>query len=155
MLHRLINLIAEKEILKRLYIACKPRTVFNRLADHEDMANWPGITGSILVKEGSPRNGMGAIRKINVAGLTLLEEIVEFEPPRRMAYTIIKGLPVKHRGTITLKEDTNGTLLEWQIRLTSHWPFLGPIMRVALDIGLERALHWVKNQLESHHEKPI
>jgi uncharacterized protein YndB with AHSA1/START domain len=72
--------------------------VFERLTDHEAMVDWPGISACKLVVEGAPRNGLGAVRRVTVSGLTLDEQVVTWEPPSRFEYRIIRGLPVKHRG---------------------------------------------------------
>src|SRR5207244_3917205 len=74
--------------------------VFERITDHEDMRNWPGIAACELVEVGDPRNGLGAVRKIRTSGITLYEKVVQWEPPNRYDYTITKGLPVDHRGTV-------------------------------------------------------
>jgi hypothetical protein len=103
----------------------------------------------VLVREGWQRNGVGAVRAVTAGGLTLEEEIIEFTPPSRMVYTIIKGLPVTHRGTLTLTEDGDDTLLEWRIRMTSRVPLLAPAVRLALSFGLDPALAYAKKTLES------
>ena len=139
----------DEEVVKRARIRRKREDVFAFFADHEGMSRWPGVKRCVLVREGSPRNGVGAVRAVSAGGLTLEEEIVEFTPPSRMAYTIIKGLPVRHRGTLTLTEDGDATLLEWRIRMTSRWPLLAPAVRLALALGLDPALAYAKKTLES------
>jgi len=141
------------ELVRRVRIRRPKDVVFAMLSDHEGMARWPGVSRCRLVTEGQPRNGVGAVRQVTAGGLTLLEEVVEFSPPDRFAYTIIKGLPVEHLGTLQLFDDRGGdgdaTLVEWRIRMTSRWPGLAPAVRVVLGIGLGRALSFVRDQLEA------
>jgi uncharacterized protein YndB with AHSA1/START domain len=113
------------------------------------MVRWPGVRSCRLVVEGKPRNGVGAVREVSAGGLVLLEEVVEFEPPHRLVYTIIKGLPVRHRGTIELREQDGATVVEWRVRMTSAWPGLAFGVRTALGFGLDRALEFVRKELEA------
>jgi uncharacterized protein YndB with AHSA1/START domain len=136
------------EIVRTVRISRPRDAVFAMLADHEGMSRWPGVKRALLVKEGSPRNGVGAIRRITAGGLTLDEEIVEFDPPGRLAYTIIKGLPVKHLGTVSLTDEGGATRVEWHVKMTSFIPLLAPLVCAALGRGLQGALNHVKRELE-------
>ena len=122
--------------------------VFEALSDHEGMARWPGIGASSLLREGTPRNGVGALRRITAGGLTLDEEVVAFEPPRRLEYTIRRGLPVTHLGIVTLVEDGDVVEVRWQVEMSSSWPLLCPAVAVGLRWGLRRALRHVRAELE-------
>jgi hypothetical protein len=65
---------------------------------------------------------------------------VRFEPPHRYDYTIIKGLPVKHLGTVTLAETGAGVEVRWSVELESAVPFLAEGVACALGRGLPGAL---------------
>jgi uncharacterized protein YndB with AHSA1/START domain len=136
------------ELVRRVTIRRPKDEVFAMLSDHEGMARWPGVRACRLVVEGKPRNGVGAVREVTAGGLVLLEEVIEFEPPRLLVYTIIKGLPVRHRGTIELTDHDGATRVEWRVRMTSPWPGLAPAVRFALGLGLGRALEFVRRDLE-------
>ena len=42
------------------------------------------------------------------------EEIVAYEPPTHLAYTIVRGQPVRnYRADVTLTPDRNGTVIAW------------------------------------------
>jgi uncharacterized protein YndB with AHSA1/START domain len=123
--------------------------VFERITDHEALADWPGVSSSRLVREGSPRNGLGAVRRVTAMGLPLHEEVIQFEPPRRMDYKIVKGLPVDHRGTITLSASGAGTTLEWKITMSSRVPLLAQATTRALKLGLGRGLRYFKKDTEA------
>ena len=140
--------MGKKRVTETLHIEAPPELVFDRLADHEAMADWPGIKSCRLVVEGTPRNGLGAVRRIQAGGVTLDEEIVHFEPPHRMDYSIIRGLPVKHLGSVTLRGSRGGTELIWQVSIESRVPLLAQIVGRLLGRGLPGALAHFKQGTE-------
>ncbi len=123
--------------------------VFERLTDHEAMADWPGINACKLVETGTPRNGLGAVREVRLSGLTLLEKVVRFEPPHAFDYTITKGLPVDHLGEVRLSEQQGATEVTWEINLTSRWPMLCAVLQWQMKRGLPKALAFVRDQLQA------
>ncbi|MBL8743045.1 MAG: SRPBCC family protein [Myxococcales bacterium] len=139
----------QSSLFYRTTIRAPAQEVFDALADHESMSDWPGLDRVTLVREGSPRNGLGAIRRVHVMGLTLDEAIVRWDPPRGFDYQIIKGLPVRHLGTVELRPDGDGTELTWRIRLRSPVPFLAALVLARLRAGLPVALEFVARRLES------
>jgi hypothetical protein len=128
--------------------------VFDRISDHEAMGRWPGVAYCKLVREGTPRNGVGAVREIRAGGLTLREEVLVFEPPARMEYTIVKGLRVDHRGTITLVAEGERTRLTWDVRLTSRVPLFARTIAFALGLGLRRAIPFFVRETEASAPQP-
>jgi hypothetical protein len=117
--------------------------VFERVTDHEAMAEWPGIQRCRLLEPGEPRNGLGAVRRITAFGLTLDERVVGWDPPNGYEYQIIRGLPVVHHGQIRLVErGRNRTELEWTVELESRIPLLAAGVAAALRAGLPRALRY-------------
>jgi uncharacterized protein YndB with AHSA1/START domain len=69
--------------------------------------------------QGSP-HGVGAVRVLRSAqryGLrhtTLVERILEFEEGRRLAYTVIRGIPVRnYRAVVSLTPSAGGTDIRW------------------------------------------
>lgn len=124
--------------------------VFDRITDHEAMSDWPGVSKCWLVAEGTPRNGLGAVRAVKARGLTLHEKVVLFEPPNCFEYTIIKGLPVDHLGSVSLAVDNDGAgdggsdvvRLRWHISISSRVPLLARIMTWQLRTGLPAAVDY-------------
>lgn len=93
--------------------------VWHVVQDHEGMAAIlpPGadaVAKPWLAEEGSPdRNGVGAVRRFGK--LPLGEQITEFDPPHRMAYTIVNA-PIKgYEGVVQLTERSDGgTDVVWE-----------------------------------------
>lgn len=127
--------------------------VFETLSDHESMDSWPGVSKAVLVTEGSPRNGVGAVRAVSGNGLTLHEEVVLFESPNRYDYTIIKGLPVDHLGSVRFAQDGEFVDVAWEVNMSSKIPFFAQIVGKLLRKGLGKALQHVKSKIESSQTK--
>lgn len=109
--------------------AAPPEAVWRIYTDHARWSEWAGTPGSHLVVEGSPdENGVGCVR--GFAGRTR-EEILSFDPPKRMTYTVIGGLmPIRnHFGEVTLEPHAGGTRLRWRCRFDSRIPGLGGLFR--------------------------
>ena len=140
--------MGQAQVSKKLHIQAPIELVFERLVDHEAMSDWPGIASCRLVREGAPRNGLGAVRQVKARGLTLLEEIVHYEPPLRYDYRITKGLPVDHLGSVRLSATEGGVELAWEVRMTSRWPLVCEIVGNLLAKGLDEALASFKAETE-------
>jgi uncharacterized protein YndB with AHSA1/START domain len=76
--------------------------VFDVASDHAGYARFSRLRSSSLEREGDPApNGVGAIRALRMIGPPVREEITEFEAPRRFAYRMLSGVPVRsHTGTV-------------------------------------------------------
>lgn len=122
--------------------------VFERITDHESMRDWPGVADCRLIQEGAPRNGVGAVRQVRVRGLTLNEAIVHYEPPVRYDYSIVKGLPVIHRGSVTLEEHGGATTLTWTIDMSSHVPLFARVVGWQLKAALPKVLAYFTRETE-------
>ncbi|MGY8802846.1 MAG: SRPBCC family protein [bacterium] len=106
-----------------------PEAVWEIYVDHAKWSEWAGVGPSRLVTEGSPdRNGVGAVRGFSAG---TLEEVLSFDAPKRMTYTLVGGLfPIKnHLGEVTLAADGDGTLLRWRCEFESKIPGLGGLFR--------------------------
>ncbi|MGE0785480.1 MAG: NAD(P)-binding domain-containing protein [Sandaracinaceae bacterium] len=123
--------------------------VFERLSDHEAMNDWPGLGEVRLLREGTPRNGLGAVRRVRARGLALDEEVVHWDPPHAFHYSIIKGLPIDHLGRVMLRTEGDATLIEWRVRMKSKVPFLAALAASQLRAGLPKALAYFKRITEA------
>lgn len=117
-----------------------PQAVWDVYTDHAGWREWAGTPGARLAKEGnSDRNGTGAVRAF-VGGLR--EEILDFDPPKRMTYTVTAGLfPIKeHLGEVILEPDGDGTRIVWRCRFESKIPGLGGLLQKFVTSSFTKAL---------------
>jgi uncharacterized protein YndB with AHSA1/START domain len=124
--------------------------VFERFADHEGMSSWPGVGSCRLVREGTPKNGLGAMRRVKVGGLTIDEEVVHYDPPKGFDYAVRRGLPVSyHLGQVRFAEQGDAVQVTWTVRMRSKWPLAAQIAAGALRRALPGALRYLKAGLEA------
>lgn len=113
-------------------IEAPPEVVFARYTDHAGWSRWAGAGKVSLAREGSPdRNGVGCVRAFEAA-MGLQEEVIEFDPPRHMAYRVIRGgFPLKdHRGDVRFEPHAGGTRVVWSAEFGSRIPLSGrPLAR--------------------------
>ena len=83
------------DIERRRTIAASPEAIWDVLADFVAISSWvDNIDHScILVQDAAP---VGTTRRLQVGRDTLVERIVQFDPPRTLAYEI-EGLPRRLR----------------------------------------------------------
>ena len=109
------------------------QAVWDRYTDHVSWSEWAGFGTVRLEREGRPPpNGVGCVRVFSNAGLKVVyEEVISFEPPRRMTYRIVRGpVPVKdHRGEVLFEPSDGGTRITWRCQFDSKVPGLGKLFR--------------------------
>jgi hypothetical protein len=110
--------------------------VFAVLADAPGWTSWAGfmIHESTWEREGKPApGGIGAIRRMGRRPQFGREEIVEYDPPRHMAYTVLSGIPARdYRADVNLYPDAGGTLIRWRGTFTPTIRGTGTIMSAIL-----------------------
>ena len=120
--------------------AAPPQAVWDVYVDHANWSEWSGFPGSKLVQPGSPdRNGTGAVRSF--AG-GVREEVIDFEPPKRMTYTVVGGpFPITgHLGEVSFELDGEGTLVVWRCRFEPRIPLTGGLLQRFITGSFRRAL---------------
>lgn len=118
------------EVTRRF--SATPEQVWKVYTDHAGWKSWAGVTHSSLDVEGKPdKNGTGAVRCLGTYGLNAHEEILDFDPPTRMTYRVVKGgLGMKnHLGEVVFEPAGNGTRITWHCRFDSRIPGFGRLMR--------------------------
>lgn len=92
-----------------------PEVAWPLLGEARRWSEWSTVRHADLEREGEPPpDGVGAIRRFRTPPVTTREEVVEFEPPRRLGYTMLSGLPVRgYRATVELHPDDGGTRITW------------------------------------------
>lgn len=123
-IHRTINAPVEK--------------VFDAFTDHRNYARVSPLRKSTLDREGTPApNGVGAIRRLALAGPPIVEEVTAYERPSRFAYKVLKGIPVsEQQGEVRLRDVGGATELTYTVCFTAKVPrteaVLAPIQRQAI-----------------------
>ncbi len=119
-------------------------TVWAVLADHEGMRDWaPGITAKVTKSGSGERNGLGAVREISTALPMphIVEEVTEFDPPRRFAYRALAGIPLRdYRGDVELAEHDGRTTIRYSISAESSMPLVATLASRAIAATLLAAL---------------
>lgn len=116
--------------------AASPERVFEVLADGAGWSRWAGpmVVKSWWEREGTPApGGVGAIRALGTKRVGSREEIVGYDPPTHLAYTILSGLPVRaYRADVRLTPDGTGTRIDWSGTFTPKWPGTAGMLRMFL-----------------------
>jgi uncharacterized protein YndB with AHSA1/START domain len=118
------------EVTRRF--AAPPQAVWDVYTDHAGWQEWAGVGSSRLSREGEPeRNGVGAVRALGPGPLAAYEEVLEFEPPKRMTYRVLRGgIPMRnHLGEVRFEPDGEGTRVVWTCRFESRLPLMGGIFQ--------------------------
>jgi hypothetical protein len=127
--------------------------VWGLFADYEGYTFAEEVNSSKLLQEGQDeKNGLGAIREVQVKGVTFVEEIVTFNPPSCLEYLIKEcTIPVKHEiGRMDFYSTDDGTYLHW----ISKFEFPSdrsqePAMCQAMSEAFQSILRQAKARLET------
>ena len=116
--------------------------VFDVLADHAGYKLFPGIKDSRLEKPGAPdRNGVGAVRHIDIGRGWFREKITQYERPTRLDYLITEtSLPLEHRGGSLRLEPAagGGTQVTWTTTIRGTTPLIGGLVTWIVTSQLEK-----------------
>jgi Polyketide cyclase / dehydrase and lipid transport len=95
---------------------------------------WTFLTRSDLERTGDPPpDGVGAVRRFTRYGIGSREEVVAWEPPGHLAYTILAGFPVRnYRADVHLVPDGSGTIVTWAATFDEKIPATGRLMAAVL-----------------------
>lgn len=125
------------------HFAAPPEEVWRVYTNHARWSAWAGFQRSWLEREGSPDpNGTSAVRGFGTGPVRVFEEILEFEPPKRMTYRVLGGgIPIRdHLGEVCFEDDGDATLLVWRCRFESRIPGLGSLLQRLVRRVFVRAL---------------
>jgi len=92
-----------------------PDVVWALLEDASAYARWGPWSASGYERPGqaSP-HGVGAVRWLRYGRTTTVEEVLEVDEGRRLAYGVVRGLPVRnYRAEVTLSAVDGGTRVSW------------------------------------------
>jgi uncharacterized protein YndB with AHSA1/START domain len=131
----------EVEVIRRF--PEPPERVFAVYTDHAGWSRWAGVGSARLARQGSPDpNGTGALRVVGPGPFAAHEEVLDFEPPKRMTYRVVRGpIPFRdHFGEVRFEPDAGGTRVVWRCRFEPSLPGLGPLLRAIVTRVFRRAL---------------
>jgi hypothetical protein len=88
------------------------------------------IMASSWAREGTPApGGVGAIRKLGSGFVATREEILEYDPPHYLAYTILGRQPIRdYRAIVSLDPDGDGTRITWAGAFEPRIPGTGRLL---------------------------
>jgi hypothetical protein len=73
------------------------------------------------------------LRRFSRYGIGSREEVVAWEPPHHLGYTIVKGFPVRnYRADVELTPDGSGTLITWSSTFDEKIPGTGRLMEAVI-----------------------
>ena len=113
--------------------------VWDVIADVRRYPEWAGTTKAELEREGAPDpDGVGAIRRMQSRrrGRTVVvrEEVTTFDPPARLGYRMLSGVPVRdYAAEVTVAPRDGGSELHWRSRFRPRFPGTGRLLKRALD----------------------
>lgn len=118
-------------------------TVFEYIAEHENLA--PMFQAKVTrIKDGdTERNGVGSVRLVKLGPTPAVEETqTKFERPGLIEYRVTRGPVIRnHIGIITFTElPGGGCSLNWRIRISSPYPGAGLLLSKGLSAGLTKSL---------------
>ena len=121
-------------------IAAPPEVVWPIMSDHVRYAAWGSAKRVTMDRVGSPDpNGVGAVRCFHAGPAKVREEVLEFEPPRRMVYRVASGLPVvDYRSEMVLEVDGAGSVLRWSSSFRPRVPRTGALLRTVMARAVAR-----------------
>ncbi|MGH1339051.1 MAG: SRPBCC family protein [Aureispira sp.] len=113
-----------KEINSSITIQATKEDVFKVISNHVGTPTWVMEVEEVkLLKEGTPKNGVGAIREVNFRPklwATVQEEIVAYEENKGFQYKVLQmpGL-IDHLGIFEVVETSNNeTTVSWKVSMT-------------------------------------
>ena len=111
--------------------------VFAVLADATRWHEWAGsmISVSEWEREGDPApGGVGAVRRLGRSPAFAREQILEYDPPHHLAYTIVRGMPVRgyHADIDLLAASAGGTTIRWSGAFEPKVPGTGALLAAVL-----------------------
>ncbi len=118
-------------VLLKAYIHAPIERVWELFSDHEGYIRFKGVSLAKLLEPGrKERNGVGAVREVHALGVKFVEDILVFEPPRRLDYKVVKcNTPLEHEiGRMDMIQRGEGTEVHWITRFRVKVPLVGGLL---------------------------
>ncbi|MEP1446912.1 MAG: SRPBCC family protein [Paraglaciecola sp.] len=125
-------------------------TLWAILIDHDNAGQWAFFSSKLIQKGETEIDGLKAVRKIGLFGLTFEEKITNWLPNKSYSYQLrSKILFRNHQGIIYLSPRNGRIKLSWQIHFDTPILGLGAINRIILTLLINRSLKKLKKRAES------
>lgn len=137
-------------------VSCKApqQKVFDLVADAPGWPKWakPVVMHGSWLQEGDPApGGVGAIRKLGSKQVGTREQIIEFDPPHYMAYTILTPMPIRdYRAIVSIDKEGEGCRITWAATFEGRFPGAGPVMSFVLGRMIRKFATSLARYAETH-----
>lgn len=130
--------MAKYEVEARSRSEAPPEKVWEVLADVPRWAEWGPWNSSEFERQGTPPpGGVGAVRRLGRFAMTLREELTEYDPPTRMAYKLLSGLPLRdYRAEVDVSAADGASEVRWRSEFDGL-PGVGALYRWQLQKAFE------------------
>jgi uncharacterized protein YndB with AHSA1/START domain len=136
------------EIDVRAVSGAPAERLFALLADARSWPRWTAFDEA-EVEQGE---GLGEVRRFRTGRVRSRERITGFEPPRRFAYELLSGLPVRdYEAEVTLSPTSaGGTEVRWHSTFQAKVPGTGWMIRRRLGRFIEETAEGLARAGESN-----
>lgn len=122
--------------------------LFALLSEHENLSKIFFPAKVTRIKNGTDsRNGVGSARKMSLPlAPSFVETTLVYEENKLIEYAITEGIsPIKeHRGIMMFTDLGDRSKLDYTIQFKGRVPLLGPIIKAALQNGINQGLKKLK-----------
>jgi hypothetical protein len=131
--------------------------VWPLIGEAERWKEWSFLDRSGRLQDGAPDpDGVGALRRFTSRGIGSTEEVVVWDPPHHLGYSILKGFPVRHyRADVTCTPDGTGTLITWSTTFDEKIPGTGHLMVLVVNRLIRGFATGVARYADQHHRPGV
>jgi len=115
------QLVQNRDQKARLHVEAQgvaraaPEVVWELVSNASRYCQWgPWSASGYESPDDQAAGGAGAVRWMRYGRTTTVERVLEADEPRRLVYTVLKGIPVRnYRAEVTLRPVAEGTHVHW------------------------------------------
>jgi uncharacterized protein YndB with AHSA1/START domain len=134
-----------QEIVVTARSSASPEAIFALLADAPSWSRWAPFD-DVVVEEGE---GVGELRRFQRGRRTTRERVTALEPPHRLEYDLVSGIPIDHyHAVVTVTPDGGVTEIRWQSRFDAKIPGTGWMARRALQRFIKQTAEGLAREAE-------
>jgi len=123
--------------------------VWQCITDHNNAGSWAFFSSKLVRAGDQDKNGLKALRKITLFGLSFQEEITGWHEQQAYLYRLkSKWMLRNHRGMLNISSCGKKVKLSWSIHFSAPLPGLGKISSLILTVLIKASLKKLKKQLQ-------